>query len=295
MRRAMVEERPRHGPPALDKAAARRAFDAAAANYDAYAVLQLEVGARLAEGLGRLQAKPRRALDIGTGTGAGVEALMRCYPAARVVGLDISTRMLQLAKQRAAAAVVCGDFERLPIVDGAVDMVFSNMSLQWCDDLGLVFAEARRVLRADGVLLFSTLGPDTLKELRAAWAAADDAPRVHGFIDMHDIGDMLLAAGLQRPVMQREEITMTYGQAADILRDLKHLGATNALKGRRRGLLGKQTYRRMLAAYETRRRPDGRLPVTWEVLYGTAWAADMTRGDGARPQVAVAVDDIGRA
>ena len=283
-------------PAALDKTAIRRAFDAAAANYDACAALQQEVGARLNESIDDIpadrfaQTKPRVILDIGAGTGAGAAALADRHPAAHVVAVDISARMLQVARKRGRATVAGGDFERLPIAAAAADMVYSNLSLQWSDNPARVFAEARRVLAAGGVFVFSTFGPDTLKELRAAWKAADDAPRVHPFIDMHDLGDMLLAAGLRSPVMQREEITMTYTRVADILRDLKHIGATNALAGRRRGLSGRQTHRRMAAAYEDWRGADGRLPATWEVIYGAAWAPLAPQGG-----VAVIPADIGRA
>jgi malonyl-CoA O-methyltransferase len=167
---------------------------------------------------------------------------------------------------------VCADVRRLPFADGSVDIAVSNVMLQWCDDLDTAFAEVRRVLKPDGFFSFTTFGPDTLHELRAAWAAADDHSHVNTFIDMHDIGDALVRAGLTEPVLDVERVTLTYPDVLSLMRDLKTIGAHNVTAGRARGLTGRARLRRMEAAYESARR-DNLIPATYEVVYGAAWGS----------------------
>ena len=279
--------------PALDVMAVQRAFDAAAQSYDDHAVLQHEVAERLLSRLSYLKVEPRVILDIGAGTGQPTSKLMKRYPAAYMLALDLSPRMLQKTRKQGRLfrrpAVICGHSQQLPVADKSVDMVFSSLSLQWCDRPELAFAEIRRVLKPDGVLLFSTFGPDTLKELRSSWAAVDNGQHVHTFMDMHDLGDFIVQAGLQEPVMEREEITLTYSRVRDVMRDLKYIGASNALHGRSRGLLGRRKFGQLETAYETWRR-DGRLPASYEVVYGTAWSGRTERNGMAT----IAVDMIGK-
>jgi malonyl-CoA O-methyltransferase len=168
-------------------------------------------------------------------------------------------------------------------------MVFSSLSLQWCDQPALAFTEIRRVLKPDGVLLFSTFGPDTLKELRHSWTGVDHGPHVHTFMDMHDVGDVMVHAGLQEPVMEREEIILTYDSVRDVMRDLKYIGASNALHQRSRGLLGRHKLEQLEVAYEQWRRDD-RLPATYEVVYGTAWSGQTARSGMA----SIPIDMIGK-
>jgi malonyl-CoA O-methyltransferase len=263
----------------------RRAFERAAQTYDAAAVLQREVCARLLEHLDPIRLSPRRALDLGCGTGHAFAALARRFPAAALVGLDIAPAMLDRARTRSPwwqrvlgsrqPALVCADAERLPLAPASVDLVFSNLALQWCDP-SRVFAEAARALTAEGLLLFSTFGPDTLKELRAAFAEADGAPHVNRFIDMHDLGDTLVHAGFADPVMEMETITLEYDTVLAVARDLKAIGAVNSLPARSRGLPGRDRWRRMSESYERFRR-DGFLPATWEVVYGHAWKVPPKR------------------
>lgn len=265
-----------NSPSAPDKSWVRRSFDRAAADYDAAAVLQREVGARLLERLDLIRLQPRRILDIGAGTGVATRALMKRYPKAQVVALDLAPAMLQLARKRAPLLrrlpCVCGDAEALPFAAGSFDMVFSNLTLQWCHELDRVFTGLQRVLRPEGLLMFSTLGPDTLIELRRSWAEADAGEHVNTFFDMHDIGDGLVRAAFADPVMDVERITLTYPNARALMRDLKVIGAHNVSQSRERGLTGKHKLRRMEAAYERFRRPDGTLPATHEVVYGHGWA-----------------------
>ncbi|HKJ09848.1 MAG TPA: methyltransferase domain-containing protein, partial [Gammaproteobacteria bacterium] len=180
----------------VDKAQVRQSFGRAAASYDAAAVLQREVGERMLERLQLVRMKPERIADLGAGTGVATAELARRYRGARVVAVDIAEPMLQLARRRAPwlgrPGYVCGDVERLPLRDGSVDMVFSNLCIQWSNDLDRTLGEFRRVLRPGGVVMFTTFGPDTLRELRSSWAAVDAYSHTSAFLDMHDIGDALL-------------------------------------------------------------------------------------------------------
>ena len=283
-------------PFALDPQRVRAAFDAAAADYDAVAVVQAEVRQRLLERLELFRIAPRRILDAGCGTGHGARALLGRYRRAALVALDQAPGMLLAARQRRPwlrrLDPVCADAAALPLADASVDLVFSNLMLQWCNEPDRVFAEFRRVLRPGGLLLFTTFGPDTLKELRTAWRAADGATHVSRFIDMHDLGDALLRAGLAEPVMDVEHLVLTYADVRGLMRDLKTMGAGNATAGRSRGLTGRRRLAAVEAHYETLRR-DGRLPATWEVVYGHAWAG-LPR-EGKRPgEAAVPLANIGR-
>ena len=262
----------------VDKRQLRTSFGLAAADYDRVAVLQREVGARLLERLELIKAAPREVLDLGSGTGYIARALVARYRQARVVALDIAAPMLTEARRRSSwwrrrPQLVCGDIERLPFADGSVDMILSNLTLQWCNDLDATFVEFRRVLRPGGVLLFTSFGPDTLSELRASWAAADRFSHVNRFLDMHDVGDALVRAGLAEPVLDVERFTLTYPDVDGLVRDLKTLGAHNVTAGRPRGLTGRGRWRRMRERYEAFR-AEGLLPATYEVVYGHAWVGE---------------------
>lgn len=263
----------------LDRRQARNAFDRAAASYDAAAVLQHEVGERLLERLELTTITPARILDIGCGTGRATPQLMRRYRGAHVVAADFAPAMLREARRRfwfRHPGLVCADASSLPFADDSFDLVFSNLMLQWCDDLDSSLQELRRVTTSQGLLLFSTMGPDTLKELRAAWGEVDNATHVNGFVDMHDVGDALIRAGFVEPVMDVEHITMTYEDVYALMRDLKRIGAHNVTGGRSRNLTGRERLRKLSAAYEPARR-NGRLPATYEVVYGTAWVPAFRR------------------
>ena len=261
----------------LDRAQVRRAFGRAARHYEQHDALQREVGARLCERLLLLDAPPARVLDFGAGTGLGSAALRKTYPKAEVIALDLALPMLRAARRHAGwrrpFARVCADAQALPLPDRAIDLLHSNLCIQWIDDPAPLFAEFARVLRPGGLLLVSSFGPDTLSELRAAWAAADGVhAHVSRFLDMHDLGDAALAAGLRDPVLDVEHLTLTYPDVPALLRELKGLGATNADAARERGLTGKARYRRMLDAYDAQR-PGGRIASTWEVVYLHAFGA----------------------
>lgn len=265
----------------------RASFERAAANYDAAAVLQHEVGRRLLERLEWMRLAPRRITDLGCGTGRQTAGLRSRYPDAEVIALDLAEGMLDVARHNLespqAAGWVCGDLAALPFAERSVDLLFSNLALQWCLDPAAVFAELHRVLRPGGLLLFTTFGPDTLGELRASWAEVDGRNHVNAFFDLHDLGDALVRARLADPVMDCEHITLTYPDVVALMRDLKAIGAHNVTAGRPRGLTGRRALTTLAEAYATFRRDDGTLPATYEVVYGHAWRSPADHGEVAVP------------
>lgn len=279
---------------ALDKRLVRRSFDNAAARYDAAAVLQNEICRRMLSRLEYIKVAPRVILDAGSGTGNALPALYKRFANTRLIALDIAPAMLRLAGERVPwwrrvtakkpVSLVCGDLEALPLVSESVDLVWSNLALQWVSDLARAFAEMHRVLRPGGLLMFSTFGPDTLKELRDAAAGTDTYTHVNRFVDMHDIGDMLVARRFADPVIDMEMLTLTYDRVRDLMRDLKAIGAHNVTRGRRAALGGRQALARLEARYEAYRR-EGKLPATFEVVYGHAWKPQPRLGRGGRPVI----------
>ncbi len=281
-------------PSPIDKNRARRAFERAAPGYDAAAVLQREIADRLLERLDYVRLEPRRVLDLGAGTGYALDALHRRYRRARLIALDVAQPMLLYARRRGSwlrrPLCVCGDAEHLPLADGVFDLIVSNTTFQWCNDLDAAFTECLRVLAPGGLLMFTTFGPATLGELRADWSSVDGYSHVSPFADMHDVGDALVRARFADPVMDTERLTVTYRRLRDLLQDLKGIGAHNATAQRPRGLTGPRRLAALESAYERRRR-EGRLPASYEVVYGHAWAPQQKPMAGG---IAVPVSAIGR-
>jgi malonyl-CoA O-methyltransferase len=256
----------------------RRAFSRAAASYDAAAALQHEVEKRLLESLDYLGERvPQVVLDVGCGPAHAAATMKKRWPRAQVIALDQALPMLQQAKRQAGwwkpFGRVCADARALPLAEHSVDLIFSNLCLQWVEDLPAVFAGFRRVLKPGGLLLCSSFGPDTLVELREAFAQADrEAPHVSRFAPIAQFGDALMLSGFRDPVLDRDLFTLTYPDLAALMRELRAIGATNALHARRHTLTGRGRFAAAGAAYEPLRNADGTLPSSWEVIYAHAWA-----------------------
>ncbi len=283
----------------LDKSRVRASFDRAANTYDAAAVLQKLVREEMLSRLDLVKISPQAILDAGCGTGHGSFGLQKRFKNAQVYSLDIALGMLQKTKlQRPILQkilhqqhLLCADIESLPIASNSMGLVWSNLALQWCNDLDGAFTELARVLQPESLFVFSTFGPDTLKELRTATSFSKDKlghTHISRFIDMHDIGDALIRAGFSTPVLDVERYTLTYDDAKSVMRDLKSIGAHNATAGRGRGLQGKGFLQNLTQQYE-QFRTNGKLPATFEVIYGHAWVNDnkviSTRGmpEGVSP------------
>jgi malonyl-CoA O-methyltransferase len=270
------------------------ALERAAATYDDAAVLQREVGSRLLERLQFLNLKVEVVCDLGCGTGSATRHLFKKFSGARVVGVDLSQKMLAIARRRAPflrrLKGVCADVVQLPLRGTSVDLLFSNLLLHGCGDLDGVLAEMARVLKPGGALLFSTFGPDTLREWRAGWDTGMGGGAAATLVDMHDVGDALVRAGFVEPVMDVEHLTLEYHDASRLLDDLRALGERNFSVDRRRTLTGKGRLAVAMERYETFR-ADGALPATFEVVYGLAWASPQ--GARARAgQASVPVDTL---
>lgn len=269
----------------LDMKQVRRAFARAADTCAQASMVTREVERRMAERLDYIKCDPARVLDAGTGLGEGLALLRRRFPRAELIGVDIAHALLRRARRagtafdrlralagRGRVHWACGDLVSLPLKSASVDLVWSNLALAWASDPLAALAEFRRVLVGGGLLMFSTYGPDTLKELRTAFGARG-ARRVHSFVDMHDLGDMLVAGGFAAPVMDMEMITLTYPDVGALARELRASGQTSAARERPRGLTGRGEWRRMAVLYENERK-HGKLPATIEIVYGHAWKGE---------------------
>jgi len=261
----------------LDKIAIRRSFVRAASSYDHHAVLQREIESRLLERIEFQRHEPGVILDLGCGTGSASRELATRFPQSKIIALDWAPAMLEKIGMVTAPGPIntplriCADMHSLPLASRSVDLVFSNLVLQWSYDIPEVFREFRRVMKPDAMLVFTCYGPDTLYELKQAWRVVDDLPHVNDHPDMHDIGDELLAAGYREPVMDAERLTLNYPDVLSLMREIKALGEHNVASRRFRGLTGKAQLNAMLQAYEQFRR-DHRYPASYEIIYGTAFA-----------------------
>lgn len=259
------------------RSAALRSFDRASGSFDDADFIHAESRKRLFERLELVNIEPSVILDLGAGTGKGSSELASTYPGAQIVSVDRSVAMLRRARARCgdSVALLAGDAERLAFADRSVDLVFANLLLPWCAP-DVVFAEVARVLREDGVFCFASLGPDTLAEVRQAWSGVDDKIHVHGFVDMHDLGDLVLRSGLTDPVMDVDTMQVTYRDLPSLVGDLRSCGATNVAGGRRTTLTGRRRWEGFKNALEATR--DGeRFSITVELIFGQAF------GGGPRP------------
>lgn len=254
-----------------------RSFSQAAPHYDRHAFVQNEIGQRLMDRVSCIQNIPNRILDVGAGTGKLTRQLQTRFPKSTIIGIDIAQGMVDYAKHqqtwkpfRHQPHYLCADMNRLPFKSQSFDLIFSNFTLQWGNDLRAIFAEFKRVLAPNGLLFFTTLGPQTLFELRHSFAKVDDHIHVHSFCDMHDIGDLLLNCPFTDPIVDMEMLTVTYQDVISLLNDLKGTGANNLSPDRRRGCTPHLILKQMLEAYEAFRRADSLYPATYEIIYGHA-------------------------
>ncbi len=282
----------------LDKRRVRQSFDRAAQTYDKTAVLQKQIADEMVSRLDIIKIQPTMIIDVGCGTGYALSRLQQLYPRAAVLGLDIAPAMLRQARRRRrwfrSQPLIAGDAERCPVQDRSIDMIFCNVTLQWCD-LDVVLAEFSRVLKPEGLLMFSTFGPDTLKEIRHAWRQVDDGIHVHSFIDMHDIGDALTRNLFGAPVVDVDYATLTYANLNDLTMDLKLIGSNNAAAQRSKGLVGKTRFDRFRRAMESHKDTQGRLQCSYEIIYGHAWAPTHRASRDRDGVISVPVTEIRKA
>lgn len=265
----------------FDSRATRRRFDAAAATFDGADFVHAATRDGLMARLEPMVVDAGLVLDLGAATGAALKPLRQRFPKADVVAIDQSLPMLEKCRRRQRwprrPLAVQADAAALPFADGSVDVVFSNLLLPLIGDPATMAAEVARVLRKGGLFAFSSLGPDSLAELRRAWAAIDEAGHVLEFPDMHDLGDALVRAGLSDPVLDVDRLEVTYATPARLFADLTAAGARNSLAHRPAGLTGRETFRRL----ENALLADGEIRLELELVYGHAWGSGARRGDGA--------------
>ena len=260
----------------INKQRLRDDFSQAASSYDAAAVVQHAICDRTLERVDLLKLQPTFILDIGTGTGRSLKGLQSRFPKSSIIACDIALPMLMQCRQQCkyAAKLVCSNAEQLPFTDESVDLIFSTSTFQWCTDIYQVLSECRRVLSLNGVLIFSTFGPDTLMQLRDSWAQVDDCEHVHEFLDMHHIGDILLATKFADPVVDMEIINIQYQSLRQLLQDLKDTGSrgkfNTSISKISPGLMSKEKYQCLEHAYEVYRQENALLPASYEVIYGYA-------------------------
>ena len=284
----------------ISKRRLRADFSHAASSYDAAAVVQHTICKRTLERVDMLHIQPNSILDIGTGTGRSLIGLQSRFPNSFIVANDIALPMLNMCNQNPEISqkcnFVCDEAQQLPFVNNSVELIFSTSTFQWCADLNQVLLECNRVLCKDGVLIFSTFGPGTLIELHNSWAQVDELEHVHEFLDMHHIGDMLLANQFVDPVVDMEVITIQYQALRQLLQDLKDTGSRGKFDkesaNMSNGLMGKKKYKRLVEAYEKFRTKEGTLPASYEVIYGYARKQRSSHEIEELKEVKISVDQI---
>lgn len=254
-----------------------RSFNKAANHYDSIAILQRETADRMMQRLQWVKIKPQIILDLGCATGYCSELLQHYYPDAKVISIDLAYQMLiSQSAQKRCQNKICADALQLPLADHSVDMIFSNMMLPWCSQLDQLFSELSRVSCKEGLLMFTTVGPDSLREMRECWTAIDRYSHINNFVDMHDIGDALIKTQFLDPVMDTENLELKFPRVELILQDLKQMGSVNLSENKRQGLMIKKSIDEFIKNYQSFRDKDGYYPVTCEVIYGHAWNSGLT-------------------
>lgn len=249
----------------------RDTFERIAPGYDTHAALEKEVCGRLLEKAAFNRLPPHTILDLGCGTGFAATALRRSFRKARVVGLDRSMAMLQKMRRGSGLIrpirAVRGDIGALPFAARSAEMVVSNLASYWCPDPMAMFSEFRRVLLPDGMLLFSTFGPGPMKELRSAWSAVDTSVEFPEFPDLLEIGNALVAAGFREPVMDVDNITLSYPDLGALFRELESTGTSLLVRGWEKGPAQRNALENAYAPYLA----NGKYPLSFEIVYGVAF------------------------
>ena len=271
--------------PSLDKARVRATFNKAALRYENFDFLQKEVANRLLQRLEVKNNNVKMVLELGCGTGRIIPSLQKTFAKSRLVCVDMAETMLMMARKANSSMFkkkkffICADAENLPFKPGSIDVVYSNLSIQWCPDPLQVFSNVNRLLnKSGGFFVFSTLGPDTLKELRESFEGYSSFSHTTQFLDMHQIGDYLANVGMQNVVIERETLTVNYEEPLNLMKDLKGLGATNASSMRNKNLTSPDTIRKVIASYN-RKKIDGKIPATYEVIFGRASSSNSKDGE----------------
>ena len=261
----------------------RRRFDRAAHGFDTVDFVHSAARAGLLARLEPMTIDAHTVVDLGSATGSGSRLLARRFRRARIVAVDLSRNMLEATRRKRSRfsrrLSVQANAQELPFADQSIDVIFANLLLPWVSDPVLLFAEVSRVLREGGLFLFSTLGPDSLSEIRDAWASVDTREHVNRFFDMHDIGDAAVRAGLRDPVLDVDHLSVTYNDAETLFRDLTSMGARNCLQNRGRSLGGVGHFRAMKAALDGQRKGD-LLTLDLELVYGHCWGSGPQSADG---------------
>lgn len=284
-------------PGLADPGAARRSFDRASASFESADFIHSEARRRLLQRLQLARIAPRVVVDLGAATCKGAESLARRFAEARILAVDTSLPMLNRGRarweSRKQVFPLAADAQRLPLPSASIDLMFANLLLPWCSTEH-VLSEAARVLADGGRLMFSTFGPDTLREVREAWRGLDDRLHVHGFFDMHDVGDLVVRAGLSEPVMDVDRLNVTYAGLHSLIEDLRACGAVNVAVGRRSTLTGPKRWQGFVNALESQQRGD-RISVTVELVFGEAWGTGGSGREGsADGEVRFPVDRLTR-
>lgn len=260
-----------------------KTFNKQAADYERAAKVQQEIGARLVERLQYLRISPQRILDLGCGPGMFSRQLAQMYPKATIIGLDIAHGMLVQSKKRQSWRrrwpLVNADMHHLPFENGFFDLVFANQVVHWGHSIHQVFREINRVLNGNGCFMFTTLGPDTFKEIKDAWQGIGQHAHVNEFMDMHDVGDSIMAEKFLEPVMDMEYLSVHYASFVSLIHSLKQQGVRNVNSQRNPGLTGKDAWRKFQENYDSYKTEDGKFPLTYEIVYGHAWKGMQTRSE----------------
>lgn len=259
----------------------RRRFDRAAERFHEADFVHGVTRQGLLERLRPMTTDATTVVDLGSATGSAIPLLQKRFRGARVIAVDFSAAMLDAVRRGRTLLsrryAVQADARSLPFADASIDVIFCNLMLAWTDYPDAVFQEVARVLRKDGLFVFSTLGPDSLREVREAWQAVDEGAHVARFADMHDIGDALVRAGLRDPVLDVDRLALSYHDPGALLRDLTAAGARNTLRNRQRGLMGRRRFRRFT---ETLFASGATRSLTLELVYGHCWGSGVRRGSG---------------